>query len=414
MRIEKMPLSIESVREHQACSAQVSSLKNRLSMKLAGTWGRPTRGLSALMVAVAVTCSGCTMAPGMRMVPRAASQVTSGDSQTPAASLPVAIEDIDATLIAQMKTQAEQARADQLGALVPAAVGYTLGKGDVLQITVWDHPELAAAQFTSGPAATRASDPVPGFVIDEDGNLQFPYAGNLHVEGLRPAEVQRELTKRLANAFIKPQVTVRVASFRAKQVFVDGQVHTPGALPINDIPMTLYDAINRAGGFGDAADQGRLVLVRDGRSHHISLTDMLDAGVNPAKITLRDGDLLRVPARDENGVYVMGEVNKPMTAIPLRNGRLTLSEAISQAGSLNSNTADASEVYVIRNSPGPNPQVYHLAARSPVAMVLANQFDLNPRDVVYIDGNGLVRFSRVLSLLLPAVNAALTGAIVTK
>ncbi|WP_240158974.1 MULTISPECIES: polysaccharide biosynthesis/export family protein [Burkholderiaceae] len=356
----------------------------------------------------------CAAAPGMKMSTPTALPVTTGDAQTPATNLPVSIEDINVTLIAQMQNQLAQTRSDQLRDLMSAPAAYTLGKGDVLQITVWDHPELVAAQAPSGQTTTRAFDPAPGFVIDEDGNLQFPYVGNLHVEGLKPAEVQRELTTRLANVFIKPQVTVRIASFRAKQVFVDGQVHTPGALPLNDIPMTLYDAINRAGGFSDTADQSHLVLVRNGRSYPISLTDMLDTGINPAKIVLHDGDLLRVLARDENGVYVMGEVNKPLTALPMRNGRLSLSDAISQAGSLNSSTADASEVYVIRDSLSPHPQVYHLAARSPVAMLLANQFELNPHDIVYVDGNGLVRFSRVLSLLLPAINAGLTAAIVTK
>jgi polysaccharide export outer membrane protein len=47
-------------------------------------------------------------------------------------------------------------------------------------------------------------------------------------------------------------------------------------------------------------------------------------------------------------------------------------------------------------------------------MVLANQFELEPHDVVYVDGNALVRFSRVLSLLLPAINAGLTGAVLMK
>jgi polysaccharide export outer membrane protein len=366
------------------------------------------------VVAACMSLVACAAAPGMKMSSPAVLPVTSGDTQIPPERLPVPIENINVSLIAQMQSQLVQTRSIQLRELMTAPAVYTLGKGDVLQITVWDHPELAAAQGPSGQAATRASDPVPGFVIDEDGNLQFPYSGTLHVAGLRPVDVQRELTTRLTNVFIKPQVTVRVASFRAKQVFVDGQVHTPGALPLNDIPTTLYDAINRAGGFSDTADQSRLVLVRDGRSYPISLTDMLDTGVNPAKILLRDGDLLRVLARDENGVYVMGEVNKPMTAIPLRSGRLSLSEAISQAGSLNSNTADASEIYVIRNSRGPNPQVYHLEARSPVSMLLANQFELNPRDIVYVDGNGLVRLSRVLTLLLPGINPALTAAIVTK
>jgi polysaccharide export outer membrane protein len=207
---------------------------------------------------------------------------------------------------------------------------------------------------------------------------------------------------------------VRIASFRARQIYVDGEVHTPGTLPLNDIPMTLYEAVNRAGGFAPTADQSRMVLVRGGRSYPLDLTGMLDKGLNPAKIALKSGDLLRIVARDDNGVFVMGEVNKPATAVPMKSGRLTLSDAIAQAGSLNNATADASEVYVIRDSTSATPQIFHLDARSPVSMILANQFELNPRDVVYVDGNGLVRFSRVLSLLLPAVNAALTGAILTK
>jgi len=110
----------------------------------------------------------------------------------------------------------------------------------------------------------------------------------------------------------------------------------------------------------------------------------------------------------------MGEVNKPSTAYPLRNGALTLSEALAQAGSINSNSADAAQLFVIRSSGGANPEVFHLDARSPVSMILANEFQLQPKDVVYVDGSGLVRFSRVLSLLLPAINAGLTTAIVTK
>ncbi|WP_412101796.1 polysaccharide biosynthesis/export family protein [Paraburkholderia sp. XV] len=326
----------------------------------------------------------------------------------------VPISTIDAALIARMKDDLSRTSSLQIQSLLTTAEPYALGKGDVLQITVWDHPELVQAQGPLGQTATRPSDPVPGFVIDQDGNLDFPYVGPIHVEGLKPEQVQRRLAVALTKVFVKPQVTVRVASFRAKQIYVDGEVHTPGTLPLNDIPMTLYDAVNRAGGFAATADQSRMVLVRDGNSYSLDLTGMLEKGVNPARIVLKNGDLLRVVARDDNGVFVMGEVNKPVTAVPMKSGRLTLSEAISQAGSLNNATADASEVYVIRDSMSPTPQIYHLDAKSPVAMIFANQFELNPRDVVYVDGNGLVRFSRVLSLLLPAVNAALAGAIVAK
>jgi polysaccharide biosynthesis/export protein len=52
--------------------------------------------------------------------------------------------------------------------------------------------------------------------------------------------------------------------------------------------------------------------------------------------------------------------------------------------------------------------------RSPVFMLLANQFDLQPKDVVYVDNGSLVRFNRVLTRLLPVINAGLTAAVVTK
>ncbi|MCO4880897.1 polysaccharide biosynthesis/export family protein [Paraburkholderia caribensis] len=354
------------------------------------------------------------MAPGMKMTPPVELSTSAMGVQSSVKDSFVPISTIDAALIARMKDDLSRTSSLQIQSLLTTAEPYALGKGDVLQITVWDHPELVQAQGPLGQTATRPSDPVPGFVIDQDGNLDFPYVGPIHVEGLKPEQVQRRLAVALTKVFVKPQVTVRVASFRAKQIYVDGEVHTPGTLPLNDIPMTLYDAVNRAGGFAATADQSRMVLVRDGHSYSLDLTGMLEKGVNPARIVLKNGDLLRVVARDDNGVFVMGEVNKPVTAVPMKSGRLTLSEAISQAGSLNNATADASEVYVIRDSMSPTPQIYHLDAKSPVAMIFANQFELNPRDVVYVDGNGLVRFNRVLSLLLPAVNAALTGAILTK
>nr|WP_234480894.1 polysaccharide biosynthesis/export family protein [Paraburkholderia aspalathi] len=350
----------------------------------------------------------------MRMTAPASVPVTSGDATTEPTSRPVRIDEITATLIRELQDVAATGGAAQAERLFAKAGPYTLGPGDVLQITVWDHPELAAALGAQQQANSRPFDPPQGFVIDAPGDVYVPYAGSVHVAGSTPEQVQAQIAGALSRVFKKPQVTVRVASFRAKQIYIDGEVRSPGGVPINDIPMTLYEAINRAGGFTPAADQSRMVLVRDGVSYPLDLTDMLEHGTNPTDVALKSGDLLRVVSRDENGVYVMGEVNKPLTAMPMKTGRLTLSEALSQAGSLNNMSADAAQLYVIRGSQATTPRVFHLNARSPVAMVLANQFELQPKDVVYVDSNGLVRLSRVLNLLLPAINAGLTAAIVTK
>jgi polysaccharide export outer membrane protein len=350
----------------------------------------------------------------MKMPDTASLQVSSGDAHTPATAAPVSISEIDATLIRQLKADERSAAATQAGALLGRSTAYTLGAGDVLQVTVWDHPELAVAQGPAQQTNTRPSDPPQGFVIDDAGNVQVPYAGNVPVAGLTIDGARQAITAALARYFVAPKVTVRVASFRAKQIHVDGEVRTPGTVPVNDVPLTLHEAVGRAGGFTSEADQSRLVLVRGGVSYPLDLPGMLARNVNPSSLLLRDGDLLRVAPREENGVYVMGEVARPITALPLRTGRLTLSDALSQAGSFNSASANASQLYVIRGATSDAPRVFHLDARSPVAMVLANQFDLQPKDVVYVDSNSLVRFSRVLNLLLPAINAGLTGAIVTK
>jgi len=367
-------------------------------------------GLAVILITF---LSACAYAPGMRMVKPATLPETSTADGDPATEVQIAITPIDLTLIRQMHSATAQMHTAEVKGLYAIPGAYKLGAGDVLQITVWDHPELAAA-LGQPAASTRPSDASPGFVVDHDGNVEFPYIGNVHVAGQSAEQVQRKIAQGLSRVFVSPQVTVRVASYRASQVYIDGEVRAPGAQTINDIPMTLTEAINRAGGFAPNADQSRVVLIRDGVSYPVNVSDMIDQGVNPARIMLANGDMLRVLSREDNAVYVMGEVNKPATVLPTRNGTLTLGDALSQAGSVNPATADAKQLYVIRDAGNLKPQIYHLDATSPVSMVLANQFELQPKDVVYLDNNSLVRFSRVLNLILPLISAGLTGAVVGK
>ncbi|SOF00023.1 polysaccharide export outer membrane protein [Burkholderia sp. OK233] len=370
---------------------------------------------AAACAAITATLGACAVAPGMKMGKSPSVPAVSAGEATPASDLGIPITPIDLTLIRQMQDTDARKSVEENQALFTKAGAYRLGVGDVLQITVWDHPELNAALGTqTAPATSRPNDPPQGFVIDSLGNVQFPYVGNVPAVGKTVEQMRVELYAQLAKVFIRPQLTVRVASYRSQQVYVDGEVKVPGPQPVNDIQMTLYEAIGRAGGFATTADQSRMNLVRDGSTYRLDLSQMIAKGVNPAEIVLKGGDLLRVVARDDNGVYVMGEVNRPTTAVPMRSGTLTLSDALSQAGSINTASADAAQIYVIRGKDQSDLKVFHLDGHSPVSMVLANQFELQPRDVVYVDGNGLVRFSRVLQLLLPGINAALTGALIAK
>lgn len=373
------------------------------------------RLVSAACAAAAI--AACSAVPGQRFTEPATLQESGGRYSTdqPQQQVQVPITDINLDLLRRLNSAAEQksqASLQSLG-LFGKPGPYKIGPGDVLQVTVWDHPELAAA-LGQPVQVQRPADAAPGILVDDGGNIQFPYAGTLHVAGKDVAAVQRELHSRLSEVFKKPEVTVRVASFRSAQVYIDGDVHTPGAQSINDIPMSLNEAINRAGGFTSNADQSRVTLVRDGVSYPLNVADLIAHGHSPSNIYLKNGDMLHVTGRDDNGVFVMGELNHPATIMPMKDGRLTLSQAVSSAGSFNLNTANAGQMFVIRDSRSDKPQIYHLDATSPVSMLLANQFELQPNDVVYVDNGGLVRFNRVLSLLLPAINAGVTSALLAK
>lgn len=407
-------------------------LNDRLNMMLAVNFTRPVYRLTALMLAVTSLTSACAVAPGMQMMTSQVHDATTlanpsgGDERSVGKTVvemadatpgtpEIPVTEVDAALISRLRENRKQQQIELSRLLSDAPQAYTVGAGDVLQIVVWDHPELAAALGSSqSQSSSRPGDPIAGFVVNQDGTLAFPYAGSLQVAGLRVEEIQRRLTVALAKYFMKPQVTVRMASYRAHQIYIDGEVRSPGALTLNDLPMSLYEAISRAGGFADTADQSDLVLVRNSQVHRISVPQLLAEGLSPSRLYLRAGDALRVVPRDENDVYVMGEVNKPLSAIPRRTGRMTLADALSQAGSVNSSTADAAQMFVIRGSLAATPQVFHLDGRSPVAMLLAEDFELQPKDVVYVDGSGLVRFNRVLSLLMPLVNAGLTAGVLAK
>lgn len=278
---------------------------------------------------------------------------------------------------------------------------YKIGVGDYLAITVWDHPEFSMpGNSMMGPVATVSGSLPVGYSVSPEGKIQFPYAGDFSVEGLTELQARDLLVERLASYIKKPEVTLRVMSYRSKRVYVDGEVKLPGIILIDDIPLSLPEALGRAGGVTALGDQSRITITRNEKIYPVDLPRLRVDGIDPSRIMLSNGDMLHISSREESKVFIIGEVFKP-TTMTLRNGRLSLNEALGEAGGLNPQTADAGQVYVIRNANGVQPTIYHLDARSPVTLALAENFELKARDVVYVDTASMVRFNRVISLILP-------------
>ncbi|MGB9109496.1 MAG: polysaccharide biosynthesis/export family protein [Telluria sp.] len=312
-------------------------------------------------------------------------------------------------ITAERQQHREEANQELDKLLVPNPPPYAIGSGDVLTIVVWDHPELAGNAMAAGaatPDPSGANAAPPGFVVDSAGRIQYPLIGMVAVDGLTEEQARALLTSKLAKYLANPNVTLRVQSYRSKRVYIDGEVKSPGLQAINDIPMTLVEAINRSGGLLPSADQSRIVLERGQQRYLVNLRDLVQKGINPGMVMLAPGDVVRVHSRDESKVFVSGEVLTPK-ALTMHDGRLTLNEALGESGGISPLSGDARQVYVVRKTSG-RTRVFQLDARVTGSLAMAESFELQPKDIVYVAATPLANWNRNLSLLIPG---ALTSAV---
>jgi len=312
---------------------------------------------------------------------------------------------ITPALLESQKTGKAELPLQDIRPLLGSAKPYVIGNGDLLSILVWDHPELNIAAAGAQALTTSGAQSPVAYVVDQGGIVQFPYVGAIKLAGLTELQARKVLADSLIKSIKKPDITLRVLAFRSKKIYIDGDIKTPGNQTIDDVPMTLLEAVSRAGGFLPTADQSNIVVTRSGVQYPINLPLLIRRGTDPSSVMLDNGDLVRVRSRDENKVYVLGEVMVPK-ALTMNNGRLTLAEALGEAGGINQLSASARQIYVIRNASATSPLVYNLDASSPVALALADNFELDARDVVFIDASGLARFNRIISLIIPAATGA--------
>ncbi|WP_295464908.1 polysaccharide biosynthesis/export family protein [uncultured Pseudomonas sp.] len=286
---------------------------------------------------------------------------------------------------------------------------YRVGASDLLYITVWDHPELTA------PSGAQQQLEANGRLVRPDGTLFYPYVGTVRAAGKTLEEIRTDISRRLATFIDNPQVDVSVLKFGSQKVTISGAVNKGDAIPLTTKPITLVEALGQVGVANTGgADLTGVTLVRDGKEYRLDTDSLNRKDSKLYGIYLKDGDSIHLPYNDARKVYVVGEVRSP-AAVSYKITNLNLMEALSQAGGIQQETANADAVYVIRGpedlkAPGATAQVFHLAAKNPTAYVLAQNFHLQPQDVVFVGPAGITRWNRFVSQLLGSTNILSTSA----
>lgn len=214
---------------------------------------------------------------------------------------------------------------------MPVAADYVVGPGDTV------HVQLFGNQ--------NAEYELP---IDRNGTIRFPGVGPISVAGLSYVAMQDLINQRVSKQFIGTQVSVTLGELRGLQIFVVGDVNSPGSYSVS--PMsTITTALAQCGGIAEQGSMRRVQLKRNGELiQTLDVYDLLLRGNTRADARLRAGDVVFVPPVGTR-VAVAGEVNRP--AIYEYIGAANVADIIGLAGGLKP-TAHRSGVKVERFEAG--------------------------------------------------------------
>ena len=338
--------------------------------------------------------TGCSLAPGIHLkdaevTDRAREQ---GDEQ-------FQVQQVSPWLIQKMAREYRAevaARPSDPNAALLKEYRYQIAPNDVLSVIVWDHPELTS------PTGQYRSPEENGQLVYADGTMFYSFVGYFPVAGKTVIEVQQELSKRLRHAIKDPQVSVRVANFKGRRVELTGEVRQPQTLFLDNIPLRVSDAVVKGGGFAKDSNPAEVTLIRNGRATVLNLMSYYEEGDLRQNWVLLDGDAVHVGSMAPSQVFVFGEV-KSMGTRPMYRGRLSLAQALADSGGPDYVTMRPA-VYVLREGASKRPEIYKLDVENADSLILAAQFPLKARDVVFVATNDLARMNRVVGQILPLVN----------
>ena len=351
-----------------------------------------TRTAASLMIFALL--AGCSTLP--RDGPSGSGVVKS--ASTPERQGDYAMVDLDFALSERLK--AAPARSFSTLALASSdAPTDIIGVGDTLAVSIFEPSGSLFGARSSGTSVQSGNQSLPPLVVDRNGAIAVPFAGSVSVQGMTPAQASAAVRRALIGKVGNPQVIVTLADNASNAVTVLGEVREPGRKPLAANSDRILDVIAAAGGSSRSVYDITVRIQRGGQTYSAPMS-IVTTEFNE-NVRLQRGDQINLvyqPRRFSS----FGAFNA-VARSELPPGPLTLAEALSGVGGLDSNLADAKSVLVFRferpevaqalgiqqpSTPRGVPVVYRLNLNEGSGFFIASNFQIEPDDIIYAPRSG--------------------------
>jgi polysaccharide export outer membrane protein len=360
--------------------------------------------------------SGCATYPGWLPSSGPSREQVREAHDTPS-NLPIQVVDVtDAVARQVLGNQKRSLFSETLGNSAP--VGYVVGPGDVVVVSVWESPPAALFGTTvldprAGAAATHETA-FPEQMVSREGTINIPFAGTVQAAGKSPQQIEAEVVRRLTGKANQPQVLVRVIRNATSNVTVVGEVAASARVPLTARGERLLDALAAVGGVSQPVGKMTLQVTRGDQVQTLALDTIIrDPKQN---IVLQPGDVITALFQPLS-CTVLGATGKNEEMNFEAQG-ITLAQALARAGGLQENRADARAVFIFRyedrkaldwatppktTPDGKVPVIYQVNLKDPASFFVAQSFPVNNRDVLYVSTAPAAEFQKFLGIVTSSV-----------
>lgn len=399
---------------HSVALAPFSGDKCIENVEICMTYGlrSPVRTV-ALLSAVLVSLTACAVMPAAGPSSRAVDRATSGSVDY----ADIRVIDLSDTIARRIiAAEGKTSFADSLGDGL--AAGAVVGKGDVIDIAIWEAPPAALfgavggdARFNASTSTARGTS-LPEQMIGADGTLVVPFVGRIQAAGRTTTQIAQEVNLRLIGIAHQPQTIVRLVRNAASNVTVVGDVSASARVPLTSKGERLLDVIASVGGVKQPVGKVTIQITRGPRIAAMPLQAVIR---DPRQNIRLQADDVVTALFQPFSFTALGATGRN-EEVPFEGTGITLVQALGRVAGLQDQRADVKGVFIFRledpaamdpvvatgartTPDGKIPVIYRVNFKDPATFFLAQGFPIHDKDVLYVSNAPLADIQKFVNVI---------------